>query len=443
MTTWQFLGEGNYNVVYCNGERKDAKKNATLVLKFPKLPFPSKKFVATWNAINPHIWPEAKVENLILEKDPNGSIILKKTADTGNLVLPWTAPFIRGTQSKDDEICNALINIFNNTGYIIYDAMVSNNFITTDDNQVVCVDIDFALKAQETLQDQNQYDVEKDYDQRMLQLVRNNQRQEWDKSFHYYSDTRPNTVKLIKSLYVLNQLEFKNVNFLKNKEYAVLQEHLAKIYDNEAIIKHLMSLNIKNVASLVGAVDNIYNSKPITQKNKLQNESVEKSIEKSVEEFVDNDKHKHSLSDVKIDHDEYFEKEKHSALADVELEEQASNADPNFVAIKKLCINELEQYMFSRTKVDIKQKKISLDILTQFTRNTRLTEQKIQAASHMITAIKHASNITELTTILDIDDNPVLTHGKHSAGFMNHIKNCNQHVEDYLVKLNNTSVYPR
>lgn len=60
--------------------------------------------------------------------------------------LAWSAPFIQGKNASDSETMNAVINIFNKTQRIIYDANNRGDFIPLENGTTVCVDIGVALK---------------------------------------------------------------------------------------------------------------------------------------------------------------------------------------------------------------------------------------------------------------------------------------------------------
>jgi len=119
---WSLLGEGAYNIAYINPQ-------GTLVLKIQKdKPYDTdlpERSVRLWNEINPHCTPEAYVVNT-------------------KYGMAWVCPFIKGRQATDDEMSNAIIDIYNNTGRIVVDATAKNNFITTHKGKVVCIDIGMA-----------------------------------------------------------------------------------------------------------------------------------------------------------------------------------------------------------------------------------------------------------------------------------------------------------
>ncbi|ASQ46200.1 hypothetical protein [Legionella clemsonensis] len=125
---WDFLGEGSYNTVYVSLDKR-------LVLKIPRTDAKTdtpERAIKLWNAINPHLSPSA---TLIDTEKGRG----------------WICPFIEGTPASDIEISNALIDIYNRTGRIVIDAIVKGNFIKASsfNNQVICVDIGWALQLED------------------------------------------------------------------------------------------------------------------------------------------------------------------------------------------------------------------------------------------------------------------------------------------------------
>lgn len=121
------LGEGTYNRTYLI---EDGKSVFKVQKKSDHCADKPERSVRIWNQINPDISPKAHVQN-----DP----LLGKG---------WVCPFIKGTQSTDSEIAQALIDIYNRTGRIIVDAVSTNNFLTTSDGKVVCIDIGMALQIE-------------------------------------------------------------------------------------------------------------------------------------------------------------------------------------------------------------------------------------------------------------------------------------------------------
>lgn len=130
---WFLVGKGGYNWVYRNQE-------STLVLKIPieksmgrGIP-PSElssRLVRLWNnEINPHLYPKAEV--------------VETSYGQGSIV-----PFIKGKQASDEEIVDALLDIYKHTGRIVMDSQAKGNFIKRDeDGLVVCVDISLALQLE-------------------------------------------------------------------------------------------------------------------------------------------------------------------------------------------------------------------------------------------------------------------------------------------------------
>lgn len=217
--TWGFLGEGTYNKVYVN-------KGRTCVLKLQKTFDTSlydtdnpERSVRLWNEINSHINLPALLYRAT-DLDKQG-----KTVELHG----WIAPFITGRQSTDGEISRELINIFNRTGRIIVDAPSPQNFITTRDRDVVCVDIGLALQMERREEDE------------LGQITRPRKKSQeslnawYDLNYDFsgspesYFDsvkkTYPNTVQTIKALLFIKEHrpDIINVDFLKSNPLLLRQ----------------------------------------------------------------------------------------------------------------------------------------------------------------------------------------------------------------------------
>ncbi len=142
MPKWSYIGRGTYNDVYINQDR-------TMVLKikkthsFGQLPATDlpERSVRLWNEFNGDKFQGRKAELHSTEIDD-------PTHNRQGRYHGWVCPYVEGRQASDEEISNALIEIFNKTGRIVVDAPSPKNFITTPSGEVVCVDIGYALQAQ-------------------------------------------------------------------------------------------------------------------------------------------------------------------------------------------------------------------------------------------------------------------------------------------------------
>jgi hypothetical protein len=137
---WTVLGSGAFNTVYLSDDKQ-------FVLKLPhtnddKTDRPERS-VEVWNEINGGP-PYARLEKIT---DPTfDSVNISGSRLLGYHVMGWVCPYIEGLESTPQEICKALIDIYNRTGRIVMDPYGDNNFKTTPDGKVVCVDIGVALK---------------------------------------------------------------------------------------------------------------------------------------------------------------------------------------------------------------------------------------------------------------------------------------------------------
>lgn len=126
---WKFLGAGSFNLAYHLGDQ---------VLKLPIRGADTdptdepERIAEIWKQVNPGL-PEIK-----MVRDASGSII-------GSIF-----PYVEASDEPltPNEIAEAVINIYNNTGLIVVDAYVPGNFVKRkSDGKVVCVDVGLALQT--------------------------------------------------------------------------------------------------------------------------------------------------------------------------------------------------------------------------------------------------------------------------------------------------------
>lgn len=220
---WIFLGEGSYNKVYISEDH-------TVVLKIQKNSSGTdtpRRSVRLWNAINAHYPPPASI----------------KKSEFGD---GWVCPFIQGDQASDEEMANALIDIFNNTGRIVVDATASKNFVTTSEGQVLCVDVGLALQL-ERREEIHFKDI------RRKNFVCLNAWSKLSEAYNrFYKDSSfiyPKTVNIIKALIFIkyNRPDIYDANFLKTNPELV--EKLAKAYDRQNRDEALNNLDIAQTQS--------------------------------------------------------------------------------------------------------------------------------------------------------------------------------------------------
>lgn len=212
---WQLYGHGSYNRVYLNNDKQQILK--ILRAKHAYTDFP-KRAVKLWNKIN---------------LDFPAELVKKDGKNYG-----WICPYIKGRQSTDDEIKQKLIEIFNQTGRIVTDAVSAKNFITMDTRKVVCVDVGLALTLEKCESRSQPF-----YRQRSQTSLRAWQALEADfQPFYKKGKTNyPDTVALLKALIFIqnNRPDIKDVTFLQDSELVKL---LAKAY------KVQYTTNLKNTS---------------------------------------------------------------------------------------------------------------------------------------------------------------------------------------------------
>lgn len=206
---WIKLGEGSYNTAY-------KSIDGTQILKISKndkiLTDTPERSVRLWNLINPSLEPKAKIVTV--------------DGHSG-----WICPFVEGEQASDDEIVEAVFDIYNKTQRIVTDALAQKNFLKTPQGQVVCVDIGLALLLDR--QEQNN----------LIQILRrpsevsinawNDLDIEHDKFFSHPTNVKnyPKTINAIKALLYINSSrpDIYDVSFLKNNQNDI--QYYAIAYD--------------------------------------------------------------------------------------------------------------------------------------------------------------------------------------------------------------------
>ncbi len=126
---WELIGAGTYNLVFRSPDGHSVFK----VQKHPSLTADSPvRSVRVWNEI--------------YAEEIKSGLFHPAKVETIAGVEGWVSNYIEGQQSTDEEIRNAVIDIYNYAGRIVIDATVKKNFITDDHGKVYCVDIGMALR---------------------------------------------------------------------------------------------------------------------------------------------------------------------------------------------------------------------------------------------------------------------------------------------------------
>ncbi len=290
------LGEGGFNTAYLSDENDFVFK-----INFnPSATDTPERSVRLWDAINPG-YP-AKV---------------MKVKELGK---GWQCPYIHGRQSTDEEMSQALVDIFNKTGRIIVDAVAKKNFITTEKGQVICIDIGLALQMENREKAQFSTAIRR---HSVVSL------DTW-KEFNYDYNTNffendssranPNTTSTIKALLFIkaNRPDMFGVNFLKNDKDGIIQS-LAQAYD------HSMPYHAFRSQAVVQHGLNI-----LLEKRPLYLENLQKSCVHELQKYINsrgnikNEKYTRSLGTIffrKTDVSTYKIKQAQSAI------EKIQNAD--------------------------------------------------------------------------------------------------------------------
>lgn len=298
---WHEIGQGTFNLVYLNQNKKwvlKIQKNEGTQTDLPE------RSIRLWNEINDKI-PKAYIhyplspfsiselsneefkflnvylpefikkknelfserELFLLEKKlyllrfthkPIANFSKELSNKLANYRKGWICPYVKGVQASDLEISSALIDIFNQTGRIVIDAISPKNFIKTYSGLVVCIDIGMALQ----LEKRESSSIRKTH----IRQPSLTSLQTWhglkEKYTHYFekaSTSYPKTVNTIKALLFIKSYhpDIEDVSFFKNTPF--LMEKLSFAYDTEhlkhdfSVIKqkHLNELNkyIKSIGS--------------------------------------------------------------------------------------------------------------------------------------------------------------------------------------------------
>lgn len=245
---WEYFGSGAYNHVYCNEEKTLIFKVQQSDLKgVEQLLDTPERSIRLWNEINYHLEPKAAaIESTV----PESYHKKDRYRIPGGLHVGWSVPFVNGENSSNNEICSAIIDIYNRTGRAILDAIVPGNFKTLNNGQVVCVDIGMALRLQ------------KEQDERGVENTSFASIFAWDSAFKeiylpWFNEEskqsqNKNVIITTKALVVMQQLfpYYVNVDFLRDPQYEDLKTALANeldkpgsFHENQAATSALASIH--------------------------------------------------------------------------------------------------------------------------------------------------------------------------------------------------------
>lgn len=131
---WTVLGHGTYNLAF----KKDNQVFKVQRRLNDRTDTPERA-VRLWNIINPNLEPAAQLATHNVPLQLAGKTIYVP-------VDGWVLPFVEGQQASQEDIQQKLLEIYTDTGRIIFDAIAANNFLKTTDGQIVCIDIGLALE---------------------------------------------------------------------------------------------------------------------------------------------------------------------------------------------------------------------------------------------------------------------------------------------------------
>lgn len=208
--------EGSYNKIYINEEQK-------LILKVQKL---------LNNSTDAYDTPKRSVELYnLLNPDPKFKAVEYDDPEHGK---GWVCPFVEGTQASDQEISDKLIDIFNKTGRIVIDATARRNFLKTNEDQIVCVDVGMALEMERKEEARYESGITRKRSEISLEAWFHNKESFNSNFFKESSKTYPKSTNLIKAMIFIksHRPDILNVNFLKDDQEFV--NKLAEAYDKRA-----------------------------------------------------------------------------------------------------------------------------------------------------------------------------------------------------------------
>jgi hypothetical protein len=169
--------------------------------------------VRLWQELNPHLTP-----------------VYVRQSEHG---LGWVSPFVSGTQASDLEIQRALIDMFNQFGRVVVDAISPKNFIKTPDGKVICVDVGMVLQLEKQEERICKRSGLVRYKSEMSLSAWEEEKSEYPKYFSDNMCNYPYTITTIKALLLIKECrpDIFNVIFLLSQP--VLIQKLAQAYDSK------------------------------------------------------------------------------------------------------------------------------------------------------------------------------------------------------------------
>lgn len=210
--TWSYHASGGFNDVY--SAEVDGQKKALKIAKASTSPVgvftaedaamdTPQRSVRLWNEINPD-YPAQLI--------PKG----------------WVVPFIDGYEPTVTQKCDAIIDLYQRTGRILLDAMVTGNLKKQSNGKIVYIDIGFALKLESEYEDQKSV-VSLDCWKAKKKV--------YDKFFvQNQNGTRASIIKVVKALLVLQQYrpDVRDASRLK-RDYLLVSQ-LTEAYDKGGFV---------------------------------------------------------------------------------------------------------------------------------------------------------------------------------------------------------------
>lgn len=216
---YSFLGAGSFNIVYKSTTAPyEVYKEPLFTTELTDLP---DRAVRLWNDINPTMPAR-------LAKNGKG----------------WIAPFVSGNPASEQEISNALIDIYMRTGRVVVDAFVKSNFIKMGNGTIACIDIGLALQLETRLEEEKSHTSLGFWDTKGMKKVYDSVLSSGIAT--HYPPFITNTIQAL--LYcTLHAPDERDLEFLKTNRDLVIS--LAQAYENNTSPEHVIPKILKKLAT--------------------------------------------------------------------------------------------------------------------------------------------------------------------------------------------------
>lgn len=219
---WRYLTHGNYNWIYTaevdvSGPEGQSSKQ-TLTLKIQRDCLSGAEKIADL--------PERAVR---IFKIINPGIDVDVVKDSEGRVIGWSLPFLPGRSATPVEAGKAMLEIYRQTGQILADGFVYDNFRVLADGRVICIDIGAAVRID--MQVNNDSEAVSETGLEFLGIMKAG----YDGFCrnHASSHNHGKNIQVYKALVVIQQFrpDVRDVEWLYEPQHADILRQLATAYD--------------------------------------------------------------------------------------------------------------------------------------------------------------------------------------------------------------------